>query len=803
MESDLLPDQGQAEPLQAQVDRLEELFTQEVFNLDRGILYYPVRHHSPACSRHLLEVFRDYKPDIVLVEGPESGNPLIPVLADEATRTPVSLYYAYNNGDERAACYYPMLDYSPEYTAIKEAAERRIPAWFIDLDYRLNPESSREGMVSYQDETLLAGSSFIARLCGKLNCRSFDELWEKVFEIGSLDKTPAAFAREVFTYCSLSRMCYSEERLRQEGDLAREAHMRERIQEASAQYERVLVVTGGFHTYGLLEQNAAKRDLEDARQREQQMQAADKQIYPMVYTFTEADRLNGYASGMPYVNYYDQVWKLLRRGPQAVYNRTATAFLTRLLRSLRKGHGAVSTTDAIEAYSMIQGLAVLRGKREGGVYELLDAVTSAFVKGEHTLAADRPLEELQRLLTGDRIGEVAPNEFAVPLVEDFKAQSAVSKLQLRLTGKHKKVLELYGKPVHRRTSQLLHCADFLGTGFARLENGPDWVHGRNLNLVREHWTYTYSSLTEARLIEASIFGGTVQEAAVAKVEQAVRELPGHHSREAAQWLLRALLMGLEELADNLVGLVKRSLRLDGSFLSLCGTLTILGRIHEHRRLFGLAEGHQLLHLQEEAYDNALGKMDALRKTLPEEHTEIVQALKLLAMLAEAPEGSFSREGFCDALQALLAQRSLAPQLEGVCITLLVRLGQRDRLEIAARGRSYMQGAPNQAKHTAPYLQGVFTAGREAFLYDSTLLSDLNLLLQELSPDDFMQMIPELRLAFTFFTPVETELIAQRVAGLYQVDTGELQRSGIDEQELRRAKALDQSIRKEFALWKLI
>jgi hypothetical protein len=118
-----------------------------------------------------------------------------------------------------------------------------------------------------------------------------------------------------------------------------------------------------------------------------------QQMYPMVYTFAEADRLNGYASGMPYVNYYEQIWTQLLRQKNSVYNLTALDLLSRLTRKLREGHEHISTSDAIEAYSMVQGLAGLRGKREGGVYELMDATLSSFVKGELSLASDKPIQE--------------------------------------------------------------------------------------------------------------------------------------------------------------------------------------------------------------------------------------------------------------------------------------------------------------------------------------------------------------------------------------------------------------------------
>ena len=67
------------------------------FSLDAPVLYYPVRHHSPACARHLEQVIARYNPQCILVEGPENANDLLPVLTNPDTRAPVALYYAYRD----------------------------------------------------------------------------------------------------------------------------------------------------------------------------------------------------------------------------------------------------------------------------------------------------------------------------------------------------------------------------------------------------------------------------------------------------------------------------------------------------------------------------------------------------------------------------------------------------------------------------------------------------------------------------------------------------------------------------------
>ncbi|MEJ8304850.1 DUF5682 family protein [Saccharibacillus sacchari] len=788
---------------EAELARLNAVFTEKVFDLSGPVVHVPVRHHSPACSYHLLRTFEAYRPDIVLIEGPESGNPLIPVLADPATQAPVSLYYGYEDDKGRGSCYFPMLDYSPEYVAIREASARGIPARFIDLDYRGRRETAIDsGKASAQDEALLAGSDFIGRLCQSSRARDFDELWERAFEVGGLSRDTAEFVQSVFTYCTLSRMTYSSERLQLEGDLDREARMREQIEEARTEYRRILVVTGGFHTYGLIVDPG-----QDVQVAPREKELIRKQMYPMVFTFEEADRLNGYASGMPYVGYYDRTWQLIVKGETKPYDRTGLELLSILGKELRGASEAVSTADGIEAYGMMQGLAELRNKSQGGAYELMDAVTASFIKGERTLASDRPLEKLMGLMTGDRIGEVAPNEFAVPIVEDFKKRAAACRLNVKSTGRHRRTLEPYAKPAHREASRLLHCSEFLGSEFAKRESGPDWIARRDMNLVRETWTYSYSSRTEARLIENSIYGGTVAEAAEARIVAELDHVPEHHSGEVALWLLRALVMGLENLSARLFERLEAALRQDGSFLSLCDTLDNLDRIRSHRRLLGVVDEVRLRELANEAYAASVSRLPGLNGLNPDEQPQAVEGLKLLYMHAAGRAGntegsSAAYENFQDRLNELLAVHNLAPRLEGAVVAILVRLGERERSEISNRARAYMQGSPDQAIKSAEYLQGVFALARDALMQDDQLIADLSALLERLRHEEFLRMLPELRLAFTFFTPPETSRIAAKVAGLHGIPASRLEMPAVDERTLRTAQELDRAIWEEFALWKL-
>lgn len=65
------------------------------------IMLIPVRHHSPACSFHIQKIFAEWKPNAVLVEGPDNANALLPVMVHKDTRAPFAIYYSYHDKAKR------------------------------------------------------------------------------------------------------------------------------------------------------------------------------------------------------------------------------------------------------------------------------------------------------------------------------------------------------------------------------------------------------------------------------------------------------------------------------------------------------------------------------------------------------------------------------------------------------------------------------------------------------------------------------------------------------------------------------
>ncbi|MBQ9948383.1 MAG: hypothetical protein IJO91_08340 [Oscillospiraceae bacterium] len=267
------------------LERVEQL-VEAACDYSSQTVFFPVRHHSPACSLHLKRVIAEYRPDCILAEGPSDANGLIDVLID--SKAPVAIYCSFSDKKGEISedktdykCYYPFLDCSPELVALREAAALGIKSEFIDLAYCDILKSQKEGRglrrndASYNDDYLITRSSYISKLCQQLGMRSFDELWEKYFEISAFEQETKQFMRSLLTYCLISRDDTSPEELAEEGCHARENCMARHIIEAKKEYNRILVVTGGFHTC-VLPELAAQDDIKAEKKTKN-----TQQLYPI------------------------------------------------------------------------------------------------------------------------------------------------------------------------------------------------------------------------------------------------------------------------------------------------------------------------------------------------------------------------------------------------------------------------------------------------------------------------------------------------------------------------------------------
>jgi len=190
------------------------------------------------------------------------------------------------------------------------------------------------------------------------------------------------------------------------------------------------------------------------------------------------------------------------------------------------------------------------------------------------------------VLAGNRIGRVPAAAGVPPIVQDFHREARRLKLPVDAVERKELALDLYRDARHRAVSRLLHRLDLLGSPFGVYQNGPDFVRGTGLDRMQEHWRVCWSPGAESALVEAAVFGATVEEAAGAKLRAEASRLEaegaGRDTAAAVGVLVRACRLGLHRQAAALADLAGRFAAEDPSFVSAVGGLTQLDLLARSR-----------------------------------------------------------------------------------------------------------------------------------------------------------------------------------------------------------------------------
>ncbi len=748
------------------------------------LLLVPVRHHSPACAFALRTLLEDVRPRAVLLEGPRDLNGLLPHLEDLRTRPPVAAFCQAGGDEVRRACFFPFSDHSPEWVGLREGRRVGAEVTFVDLPFThrawTRAEAAEGRIASLLEESHLFHSRYVTELAARSGCRDGNELWERLFELRTREQLRdwRTFFREVAAYCRMARQGYTQEALEAEGNLDRERAMAEALRAWQGRGPAV-VVTGGFHT-------SALKDLLAAEAGPPTAVGEVGKVWLLRSSFEQLDALQGYASGMPSPGFHQRVWEGLLGDTPDFRERLVVDCLTDLARACRaKGLPDAPSTAGVQAAALqARRLADLRGHAGPGREDLLDAVRSCFMKGEE--AGSAFLGEVLRHLGGHRLGELPPDTGAPPLVEEARRRAAACGVRLGDTVRRTSRLDLYRSRRHRARRHFFHLTSYLGLPLARWQGGPDFLNGTSLDLLFETWDHAWSPMVEARLVELSPEGATLEEVASARLRKDEEALgavgQARSSAAVVQLALRACLLGLQDRLPQLLARVEAHLEEDGSFDSVVRCAHHLLALWRAREPLG-ATGHpRIQHLLHRAWDTALFLLPTLRDLKEEDGGPMVD--RLLALRALGRLEGLDPQPFHQGLGALAEDPHCAPGIGGSCAALLFLEGPWDEARLAdfLEGRFGPGAEPTVAVRC---LAGLMAAGPELLWRVEGLLGRLDAQLQRWDEEDFLRFLPDLRQAFTRLNPRETARVARRLAGLHGVAEGclEVSTQGLTQEEL--------------------
>lgn len=756
------------------------------------------------------------------------------------------------NAPARFSAYYPFCDYSPEAVALRHGRKVGARIRFIDLEYPEKilaavasdepPDSvqkpRQEGIrvESLTSDPHLTHSEYTRNLARRLGCRDFDELWDHLFEANCDAFDTDEFIRRVATYCAMTRLSISPEALHADGTLQREACMAAAIRDEldanlqSGSSGKVLVVTGGFHTVVLPDLVSGGKVRRPVLPK---WKTGETGSWLMRYSFNQLDALSGYSSGMPSPAFYDRMWQsspqttgdCLQDNDQA---RTQAAFgiLVEVARKTRERqfNPAITTPDVIAASQMVRQLAALRGHRWPQRQDLLDGIRSCFIKGEIQTEGRLLLDLVREFLAGNRVGEVPTNAGTPPIVDDFREQTRRLKLSTETIDVREMALDIYRNSRHREISRLFHRLSFLQIPFARFLRGPDFVQSVGLDLMQENWTVSWSPHTESNLIEASVFGTTINEAAYNRLRDQITLLEdrgeGRNTSAAVSVLMRACRMGLHEHLPRLMIVIDEHISEDPHLPSVVDGLTQMELLKSSLEPLEAAHLDALPHLMKAAYHRSCRLTDQIATCADDDVQPLMEALKSLREVlqsshwhstanSQSPQFEQSRldpELFHQALGRIV--RHPADQAQSPIVGAAAGLLYGDAIlsadELVTIAAGYLGGALVDPQKSCGIVRGLLATAREIAWQVAEILQALDQQFNNWNEETFLQVLPELRLAFSDLTPREIANVAENVAGLHgKKDLGQLVHMDLDENEVEYSLRLSRSVKEslqEDGLW---
>ena len=700
-----------------------------------------IRHHSPACAQLVEETLRQVRPTHVLIEGPADMNERLDEL-HLPHRLPIAIFSYYRGSQDSSACWAPFCDYSPEWRALIVGREIGAQVRFMDL-----PGWSKDFRGQRNRFADRFRSDFIDELCRRFHMDGLNALWDHLFE---LPLTQAELRQRLQEYFDKLRPPDLEDPHEQ----SRESFMSSCIAWAMAQGGEVVAVCGGYHKPQL------ERSWQGYPPHWPALPTVDDEArwgsYLVPYSFKRLDSFVGYEAGMPSPGYYQEVWdKGVERASEELLRLAATR--------LRERHQQVSAADLVAAMTMARGLMGLRGHQVMARCDVLDGLAAALLKepqeapppwtvaGPLTPGSDPVVVEIVAALSGDRQGRLAQGTPRPPLLGDvqelLKQHGLVPPQSLNLS------LE---QPQDRPKSQVLHRLAVLAIDGFQRTRGPLWATETDL---RESWKIQELPTTETTLIEAATWGGTLEGAASAFLEDQLLQAGGD-TRALAEILGQAVLAGMPHLGNRLIQTLAAQVAQESDFARLGGAL---GRLLDLWRYHKVVEMAQTLEtLLADLVDRGLWLVENLQGTSSPQDQELVAAV--VAIRDTLLHAGLDQAAPAQVMERKSQDHQAPPAVQGAALGFLWSLGKMspDRAVQAVAHAA-------RPETLGDFLAGLFALAREQVTGSPEVVAVIDQVLSNLDSPDFLVALPSLRLAFSYFPPREKDRLARTILTLHGND----------------------------------
>ena len=738
-------------------------------------ILFGVRHLSPAGAWHLLRLLEEVRPRLVLVEGPSDLTGLMADLVRPETVPPVAIL-AYTQETPVRSILYPLAEYSPEYAAIRWAAENGADCRFIDLPsgtFLALGEPGEEGDAPPAFDPYAA----LDRAAGEDGHETF---WERTLEHTT---APGAYRQGADRFGRELRSVTGEDRPDSDRNRLREGYMRRMIQDALEEGcppDKMVVVTGAYHLAGL--ETAAP--LTDKEIKAMPHTAASATLMP--YSYYRLSSRSGYGAGNRAPAYYGLLWQGLRRGAPDYAGR---AYLSHIARWLRASGSPASSASVIEGLRLANGLARLRGSACPTLRDLRDAAVTCLGEGSFA-AISRGVADAE---IGTAIGALPEGVSRTSIQEDFYRQLKKLKLEkYRDVALQELALDLReNRNVKSRDSAFLdlnrsfflHRLRVLGVSF-----GVSQETSQDTATWAEGWLLRWSPEAEMELVESALKGDTIPQAASFRLKERVEAATG--IGEIAGVLEDAFACGMPAAVAYATGALQ-SMAVDAASLEeLAATAQRLSHVVQYGGL-RLLDPAPLVPILQQIYLRCCLILTSCCACDDGGATGVIRAMERLNA-AQLAHDFLEPEPWLSALSDLARWDHLNTRLSGFAAAILLERGGMETADLTREvSRRLSPGTP--AELGAGWFQGLAMRNRYALIARLSLWQSLSDYLDGLDEEEFKRALVFLRRAFADFTAREKDSIGENLGelwGLNRQQVSETVNAGLTGEDQQLLAGLD-------------
>jgi hypothetical protein len=466
-----------------------------------------VRHHGPGSARSVAAELDRLRPATVLIEGPADADPLLALAAAPGMAPPVALL-AYATDAPRLSSFWPYAVFSPEWQAMMWATRHEVPVRFCDLPasavlaLRESDQGEGEPGVPPGAEERLLSLDPIGEMAAAAGYDDPERWWDDLVESRMDGGSPFAALAEAMAELRDAEQQIARENGARAGtatlrEQRREAHMRQVLRTALRETDgTVAVVCGAWHAPALAGPlPPAARDAALLRGLPRRKAA----LAWVPWTHSRLAAASGYGAGITSPGWYHHLF--------TAPDKTIERWMTRVAGVLREHDLPVSSAHVIEAVRLARALATLRGRPLAGLAEVTEATKAVMCDGGDVAAAFVTRE----LVAGELLGSVPDDAPPVPLDADLRARAR--SLKLRIEPVDKTLALDLRTGLDQGRSAFLHQLTALGIGWGTVTE--DLVKGTGT--WHETWSLRWRPELAVDIIDAALWGTTVQDAATAAI----------------------------------------------------------------------------------------------------------------------------------------------------------------------------------------------------------------------------------------------------------------------------------------------